>query len=139
MFLLDSDIATLVMNEHERVTARLTAVDPARVALTLVTRLEILGGRIDAILKAATGDELLRGCRGLVTSENFIGKYQVVLITEAAAEQFDALRAIKKLNKMDRGDRLQAAIALAHDATLVTRNTKDYTSVPGLKVENWAA
>jgi tRNA(fMet)-specific endonuclease VapC len=40
---------------------------------------------------------------------------------------------------MDSGDRLQAAIALANGATLVTRNTKDYAGVPGLKVENWAA
>ena len=139
MFLLDSDIATLVMNGHERVTARLTTVDPAQVALTLVTRLEMLSGRIDAILKAATADELLRGCRGLVTSEDFIGKYQVVLITEAVADRFEQLRVMKKLNKMDRGDRLQAAIALANDATLVTRNTKDYANVPNLKVENWAA
>lgn len=31
-----------------------------------------------------------------------------------------------------------ACIALAHDATLVTRNTKDFAHVPNLKVENWA-
>ena len=63
---------------------------------------------------------------------------EVVMIPEAAADRFDALRAIKKINKMDAGDRLQAAIALAHGATLVTRNTKDYEKVPSLKIENWA-
>lgn len=138
MFLLDSDIATLVMREHERVLARLATVDPARVALTLVTRLEMLRGRIDAVLKAATADELLRACRGLATSETFIGAYRIVPISRAAAELFVQLRANKKLKRIGPADMLQAAIALAAGATLVTRNTKDYANVPGLKRENWA-
>lgn len=30
-----------------------------------------------------------------------------------------------------------ACIALAHDATLLTRNLADFEKVPGLRVENW--
>jgi predicted nucleic acid-binding protein len=30
-----------------------------------------------------------------------------------------------------------ASITLAHDATLLTRNTQDFAGVPGLKTENW--
>lgn len=30
-----------------------------------------------------------------------------------------------------------AAICLAHDATLLSRNLRDFDQVPGLKVENW--
>ena len=138
MFLLDSDIATLAMHEHERVYTRLAKVDPTQVVLTLVIRLEMLRGRIDAVLKAATAEELLRACLGLATSEASLGVYQILPITEAAADQFDALRANKKLKKVGRGDMLQAAIALAEGATLVTRNTKDFSPIPGLKLDNWA-
>lgn len=30
-----------------------------------------------------------------------------------------------------------ACIAITHDATLLTRNTVDFTRVPGLRFENW--
>ena len=30
-----------------------------------------------------------------------------------------------------------AAITIAHDATLLTRNTVDFAKVPGLRFENW--
>jgi tRNA(fMet)-specific endonuclease VapC len=32
-----------------------------------------------------------------------------------------------------------AAIAFAQDATVLTRNIKDFSRVPGLRVEDWAA
>ena len=30
-----------------------------------------------------------------------------------------------------------ASIVLAHDATLLTRNTVDFAKVPGLRIQNW--
>jgi tRNA(fMet)-specific endonuclease VapC len=139
LFLLDTDIASHVSYENERVLRRVAAVSPDDIALSLVTRIEMLRGRIDAILKAATADELIRATHGLARTELFLDQFRIVSIDEKAAEAFEQLSAIKKLNKMDRGDKLQAAIALANGARLVTRNTKDYANVPGLKVENWAA
>ncbi|KQN25978.1 twitching motility protein PilT [Sphingomonas sp. Leaf33] len=35
-------------------------------------------------------------------------------------------------------DRLIAAHALSRNLTLVTNNTRDFTDIPGLRVENWA-
>jgi tRNA(fMet)-specific endonuclease VapC len=139
MFLLDTDIATLVFHNHERVLERMAKVSSDQIALALVTRLEMLLGRIQAVMKAATAEELLRAVDGLAMSETFLGQFPITTIDKNAAERFEQLRAIKKLNKMDRGDLLQAAIALANDATLVRRNTKDYANVPNLKLDNWAA
>ena len=51
---------------------------------------------------------------------------------------FDRLRQDKAVRKIGRNDLLIACISLAQDATLVTRNTKDFSLVPGLKLANWA-
>jgi tRNA(fMet)-specific endonuclease VapC len=137
MFLLDSDIATLALHGHPRVAVRLAAADrPVRVPLA--TYLESYRGRIEAVLKAATPEELLRAADSFARTVQFLGGFDVVGIDAAVAAEFQTLRAGKKTKNMGRGDLLNACIALANGATLVTRNTKDYVNVPGLKLENWA-
>ncbi|MDY3555795.1 type II toxin-antitoxin system VapC family toxin [Gemmata sp. JC717] len=138
VFVLDTDITTLAFQNNEGVTAQLSARSKEEVAISYATWLEIMRGRIESVIKAATGVELLRAVTRLADSEQFLAPFAMVPIDEAVADRFDHLRALKKLNKMDRGDVLQAAIALANAATLVTRNTKDYAAVPGLKLDNWA-
>jgi tRNA(fMet)-specific endonuclease VapC len=139
LYLLDTDIMTLWLYENAQVRARFDATEETdRVAISLITRVELLRGRFEAVLKAANRGEWLESQRRLIRTEEELEALDVVLIDEAAADQFDALRASKKLKKIDRGDILQAAIALANGATLVTRNTKDYANVPNLKLENWA-
>lgn len=54
-----------------------------------------------------------------------------------AATQFAVLQSQRiRIGTMDLKI---AAIALANDATLLSRNLKDFCKVPGLKVEDWAA
>jgi tRNA(fMet)-specific endonuclease VapC len=70
-------------------------------------------------------------------AEAALDDFLVVHVNEEAAAHFKSLRGQKKL-KMKRPDMLIACIALAHDAVLVTRNTKDFSKVVGLKLANWA-
>jgi len=139
LYLLDTDMMTHWLYENAKVRTRFDAVAKTdRVAISLITRVELLRGRFESVLKAANRAEWLQAQERLLRTEEALKDVEVILITESAADQFDALRVVKKLNKMDRGDKLQAAMALANNATLVTRNTKDYANVPNLKVENWA-
>jgi tRNA(fMet)-specific endonuclease VapC len=89
-------------------------------------------------LKAKDGDELLRAQSWLVQSEELINDMPVLPFDVPAAAQFDKLRQQKKLKKIGRADLLISSIALANQATLVTRNLKHFQSVPNLKIENWA-
>lgn len=137
MFLLDTDIATLAYYNHPAVLARLRAADRA-VCLPVVTRLEMVRGRIESIFKAAVAQDLLRAEDALGRTEAFCTGFAIVPIGSAAANLFATLRGLKVVKKLGRGDLLIAAIALAHRATLVTRNTRDFTLIPALAVENWA-
>ena len=54
---------------------------------------------------------------------------------ERAAIEFQQLR--KERLQIGTMDMKIAAIALANDAVLLTRNAGDFLRVPGLKIEDW--
>lgn len=137
MILLDTDTLSLLTAGHPRVAERFGAATDV-IAITVVTRIEVLQGRFDFVLKAADGEQLRRAHVWLAQAERDLEKLLVVPIDEAAADEFDRLRQDKKLKKIGRADLLIACIALAHGATLVTRNLRHFRQIPGLKLENWA-
>jgi tRNA(fMet)-specific endonuclease VapC len=139
MYVLDSDILTLLFAGHPRVVSRRDSVPSSDIAITVVSYIESLQGRFQFLFKAASGEELLRAQSLLDGTARELARVETVLPIDArAAAEFDRLRQDKKLKKIGRGDLLIAAITLANRATLVSRNLKDFRQVPGLSVENWA-
>ena len=105
---------------------------------SVISRIEILRGRFDSVLKAANRDQLLKAQKRLEATEAELAKYEIVTLDDAAAAEFARLQADKKYKKIGRPDLLIACIALANRATLVTRNLRHFRQIPGLKLENWA-
>jgi tRNA(fMet)-specific endonuclease VapC len=139
MILLDTDTVSLFHAGHERVVARMKSADPAEtIATTVITQAEVLRARYEFLLKASDGREVLRAQHWLDSSEALFADFRIVPIDSRAATGFDRLRAQRKLKGIGRADLLIASIALAHDATLVSRNLKHFRQVPGLRLENWA-
>jgi tRNA(fMet)-specific endonuclease VapC len=137
MFVLDTDALSLLLRGHARLTNRV-AQATEEVAITLISRIEILQGRFAFLLKAESGEMLFKAQQRLDESEQDLDRFTVLAVDLPAAAEFDRLRQNKKLKKMGRADLLIAALTLANRATLVTRNRKDFDPVPGLKVEDWA-
>jgi tRNA(fMet)-specific endonuclease VapC len=138
MKILDTDILTLFFHGHRRVVAHHQR-ESDEVAVTIVSRIQVLQGRFAVLLKAADGAELLRAQQWLdLTVRSLAAIPKVVSIEERVIAEFDRLRQNKKLKKIGRADLLIAAITLANRATLVTRNLKDFRNVAGLRLENWA-
>lgn len=137
MKVLDTNTLTHLFNGHERVVERFENEEDD-IGTTIVCHIEILKGRFAMLLTAADGQELQRAQQWLdETMENLAKIPKLLPIDAVSADEFDRLRANKKLKKIGRADLLIAAITLANKATLVTRNEKDFRQVPGLKVENW--
>ncbi len=138
MYFLDTYTLTLAHAGHARVSDQLRRVDPNEIAITIITRIEILQGRFAAVLKASDGAQLVRAHELLQRTDERLRMLEIILVTAATGAEFDRLRQNKKLKKLGRGDLLIASIALAHRATLVTRNVKDFRQISGFQVENWA-
>ena len=68
-----------------------------------------------------------------------IEPFQVLAFDRAAAEHHARIRHHLRHRPIGERDLLIAAIALAHDLTLVTHNAAEFSRVPRLRVEDWAA
>ncbi len=137
MYLFDTDTLTHLYGGQPNVVERLRTVDDPDVGITIITKVEVLRGRIDYVLKAETGVNLLKAQELLFRTEELLNQLLIVPISQAASEQFDRLRTTPKLRKIGRADLLIASIVLANRAILVTRNLRHFRQIPGIRVENW--
>lgn len=137
MHILDSDTLTHLHAGHPRVIENLHQAADPDVAITVITKIELLRGRINFILKAESGANLLRAQQLLARTEELLAQLLVLPFDTSSIVHFDRLRRQKNLRRIGRADLLIASIVLAHRATLVTRNLRHFQQISGLKVANW--
>jgi tRNA(fMet)-specific endonuclease VapC len=137
MYLLDTDSVSHWHAGHPRMLQRFQEAVHEDIRTTIITKIEILQGRYDFLLKAATVTELLRAQVLLTGTEQALTRLPIVPLDETAGMIFERLRATKSLKKIGRPDLLIASVALAHRAILVTRNVRHFERIPNLRVENW--
>jgi tRNA(fMet)-specific endonuclease VapC len=145
MYLFDTDTLTHLYAGNEHVVERLKSVGDEEVGITIITKAEVLRGRIDYLIKAETGESLLKAQELLFRTETLLNELSIVPIDRAASLEFvgvaslkeNRLRDVSKFRKIGRADLLIASIALAHRAILVTRNLRHFNQIPGVRLENW--
>lgn len=136
LFVLDTDILTLFQRNHARVMAQVATHAAEEIAISVVTVEEQLSGWYTLLRKAKEPERLAWAYRRLAANIRFLAQVQILDFEKATIQRYEDLKRLRlRVRKMD----LQiAATALQHDATLVTRNLRDFTPIPGLTVENWA-
>jgi len=120
--------------EAHRLKARLaTAAEPY--ATTIISVEEIMRGWMAAIRRIHEPHGQIKPYMQLQRLFRFFATWNVVGWNAAAADRFETLkRAGTRVGTMDLKI---ASIASANDATLLSRNTRDFGNIPGLKTEDW--
>ncbi len=137
MYLLDTDTLTHLYSGRKEVVHRLQRAADGNVATTIISKIEILRGRIEAMRKAADGEQLLRAQQYFIRSETLLEEMVIVPFDQKAAVVFDTLRKAPVIKKIGHADLMIASIVFAHRATLVTRNLRHFKQIPHLQLENW--
>ena len=128
-YMLDADSVSHALRGQGQVAARLLEHQPSELCVSAITLAEL-----------NFGAEVMRSPRIRRAIRSFIKDVAVVPFDQGSAERFAVVAAALST----RGqpivlyDTLVAAQALALGLTVVTNNTRHFSRVPGLAVENWA-
>jgi tRNA(fMet)-specific endonuclease VapC len=139
MVILDTDHITLVERSDSQLGAklrtRLERIPAQDLMLTIISFEEQTRGWLAQIAKARALTQQVVAYQRLRRHLE-IYRYAIILdFDDAAAVTFQRLRSQRI--RIGSFDLKIAAIAIAHDATLLSRNLADFRKVPGLKVEDW--
>ncbi len=136
LYILDTDVAGFVQSHHSGVTASINSLpEDDTVAVTIITFGEDLSGWLPACRRAPNGIARARAYARLLDGLEFYREMICLPFDETAAAIFDQLRAQDK--RTGTNDLAIAAITLAVNGILVTRNVVDFQRVPGLLIEDW--
>ncbi len=130
--LLDTNTCIALLNgTSAEVIDRFRRSAPASLVVCSVVRAELAFGARKSRRTAET----------LANVERFLAPLTSVPFDDRAADQYGVIRAeLERAGTPIGGnDLLIAAIARAHDLTVVTRNRSEFERIAGLRVESWHA
>jgi tRNA(fMet)-specific endonuclease VapC len=103
--------------------------------ITIITVHEQMRGALSKLASSKSVEEQALAYAGLTERMQLLSKFSHLPFDKEAGTRFMKLRKLGiRIGTMDL--RI-ACIVMEHDAVLLTRNTKDFEKVPGLKFENW--
>ena len=113
---------------------RLQDVDQ-QVATTVISIDEQLRGLLALVKTAKTAEASIPLYARLETFIADLARWDIISFDDRAVNKFERLRKLRL--GVGTMDLKIASIALAHNATLLTRNSKDFACIPNIRFENW--
>lgn len=131
MLILDSNTISYYFRGDPKVVPKLQALRPADLGVPAVVEYELRYGLLRLPPQAAAPR--------LAALEQFLRPIPILPFDRQCAAQAAQLRAALESAGTPIGahDTLIAATALRHQATLVTRNAREFSQVPALQWVNW--
>lgn len=139
MYLLDTDYIGIIQRRtrpaYDAIRSRLKSLPPSDFYLCVVSFHEQALGAHTYLAKAKNLQSVVKGYHLFDLVLDAFRGHQVLPFDDAAADVFQSLRRQKlRIGTMDL--RI-AAIAVAKQLIVLTRNVSDFAAVPGLTVEDW--
>lgn len=135
LLVLDTDHLSLFQRGNTAILPRIRAIPPAQIAISIVSVEEMLQGRLAQVRRAGIGEDRIRAYAWLEKTLTFVRAFRVLPFDDQAERRYAGLAA-RRL-RIGAQDLKIAAIALCHDAVLVTRNQRDFGRIAGLELEDW--
>ena len=138
-FLLDTDHISILQKQvgpdYAALIARLTQVSRADLAFCIVSFHEQVLGCNAFVAQANTAANIVRGYRMFDRVLSAFAAAVVLPFDANASLVLDTLK-LQRLRVATMDLRI-ASIALSQGLTLLTRNSRDFSRVPGLVIEDW--
>ena len=125
--MLDTNIAIGLRDGDPQIVEAIGKLDEA-ILLSIITRVGLEGG--------VHRDREETGARR-VRLDAILAVLPLVAFDDAATDAYRAIVEATGYSRRKMLDRMIAAQALVHRATLVTRNPSDFRDIPGLRIEVW--
>ena len=129
-YLLDTDTCVFLMSGREpQVHQRMQSIPALDIVISTVTKAEMYSGAARSQQPTQSRER----------QYNFFSRYNSLPFDDAAADEYGRIDGILKNAGMSIGplDTQIAAIALAYDLALVTHNSRHFSRVPDLSIEDW--
>ncbi|MDY6804806.1 MAG: type II toxin-antitoxin system VapC family toxin [Cyanobacteriota bacterium] len=135
LLILDTDTFSLLVRKEPLVVKNFNRFNYRDIAITIVTVEEAMRGRLNYIKRASSRDKIILAYGKLGETLEDIREFNLVDFDEAAALCYEEFRRQKI--RIGTQDLRIASIAFSRNAIVVTRNTRDFSKVPGLILEDW--
>ena len=138
MWVLDTDHLTILGRGGSTALSlqmRLGLVPIEDVVTTIINYEEQMRGWLSLAAQVGATERMIEAYARLQAHIETFRDITILAFDRAAFEQFQYLRQ-RRLG-VGTSDLKIAAVCLAHDATLLTRNLRDFGKIPGLRAEDW--
>lgn len=139
MILLDTyHLTALKYRQHPRsvkLARRLMESGEENIATTIIAYEEQHRGWMALLARNTDAVKQVGAYQELAALARFFAQWRLVDFDEPAARRLESFRQARlRIGTMDLK---MAAIAVQHDALLLTANHRDFSMAPGLRFENW--
>ena len=135
-YLFNTDHLTLFERGHPPLLGRVAALPTLSLAVSAISVEEAVRGRLGFLARPLDSSSRQRGYALLVGTVRLLNQLPIVLYDQSCESHYQQLRALRR--RIGTQDLRIAAVALANNLTLLTRNRGDFSQVPGLRIEDWS-